>query len=142
MNTLLKYEKQELKRIHEWKNPPATSFKTMMKAINYPIQKVGDFVSELPGIDWVIEKAIGGLISMLNDFSQWTVLPEAIYKEYQKNEFDINTSNQIYTLDLKNVDKTIGYLGAKYKSIALAEGAAATNCRCSCRWRLQCLFHE
>jgi len=119
------YEKRAIKEIHRWKNPQLSWLGNAMKVINWPIDKATDLVTEVPGVEWVVEKAIGGLVSLLNDAAQWSVRPWAIYQEYEKNGHEISSPTHIHVLDLEDVDRTIGWLGAKYKSLALAEGAGS-----------------
>jgi len=120
------YEKTAIKQIHEWKNPTVSWFGKAMEYINWPLNKAGEYITGAPGIEWVIEKAIGGLINLLNDFAQWSVRPEAIYNEYRNMGFDrIQSSNDIFQLDLEKVDRVIGWLAFKYKSLNTLEGAAA-----------------
>ena len=63
---------------------------------------------------------------MLNDLAAWTVRPDAIYKQYQKAGFEhIEAPSDIFTLDLEDADRVSGWLSAKYKTLATAEGAGA-----------------
>ena len=125
-NELTEYEKLAVASIHEWKNPQIGWFGKAMEVINWPLEKAGDLITEVPGVDWVIEKAIGGLVGLLNDFAHWTVRPNAIYEEYQKAGFDhIKTPRDIFSLNLEDADRVNGWLGAKYKTLATAEGAGA-----------------
>jgi len=125
-NELAEYEKSAVASIHEWKNPQVGWFGKAMEVVNWPLEKAGGLIAEVPGVDWVIEKSIGGLVGLLNDFAHWTVRPNVIYEEYQKAGFDhIKTSRDIFTLDLEDVDRVSGWLGAKYKALASVEGAGA-----------------
>lgn len=125
-NELTEYEKSAVVSIHDWKNPQIGWFGKTMDVINWPLAKAGELITEVPGVDWVLDKAVGGLISLLNDFAHWSVRPDAIYEEYRKAGFGhIKTSNDIFTLDLDDADRVNGWLGAKYKTLATAEGAAA-----------------
>jgi hypothetical protein len=125
-NELSEYEKLAVASIHQWKNPQIGWFGKAMEVVNWPLEKAGDLITDVKGVDWVIEKTIGGLVSLLNDFAHWTVRPNAIYEEYQKSGFDhIKTSRDIFSLDLEDADRVNGWLGAKYKTIASTEGAAA-----------------
>jgi len=119
------YEKKALKAIHLWKSPELTWFDDAMRVINWPIDKAGDVVMATPGIGWVIEKSIQGLVSVANDVAQWSVRQEVILEEFRnRGHKRIHALKDIRTLPLEEVDKTIGWLGAKYKGIALVEGAA------------------
>ena len=125
-NELTEYERSAVSSIHEWKNPQINWLGKAMEVVNWPLEKAADLTTEVPGVDWVIEKAVGGLVSLLNDFAHWTVRPNAIYEEYQKAGFEhIKTPTDVFTLDLEDVDRVNGWLGAKYKTLATAEGAGA-----------------
>jgi len=117
------YEKEAIKEIHIWKNPNLTWFGKGMQSLSWPLDKAGNIVMEAPGIGWVIKKSVGGIVSVANDFAQWSVRPNAIYKEFRaRGHGHIQRSKDILTLDLEDVDKVIGWLGAKYKGIATVEG--------------------
>jgi len=73
VNELSKYERNAIAEIHAWKNPQLGWFGQAMKAINWPLDKVGDAVFATPGIGVVIRKSIEGLTSVLNDAAQWSV---------------------------------------------------------------------
>jgi len=125
-NELTKYEKLAIQSIHEWKNPRVGWFGKAMEIFNWPLDRAGEFITEVPGVDYVIERSIGGLISLLNDLAQWLVRPDAIYEEYRNAGFtSIEVPSDIFSLNLENPDRISGWLGAKYKSIATVEGAAA-----------------
>lgn len=119
------YEERAIREIHLWKNPQITWFGQAMRIIGWPLNKAGDLVMGTPGIGWVIEKSVGGIVSVANDVAQWSVRPEAIYREFRdRGHRQVRNSTDILKLDLEEVDKTIGWVGAKYKGIATAEGAA------------------
>ena len=125
-NELSKYEKLAVFSIHEWKSPQVGWSGKGMEIINWPLEKASDLVTKVPGVDWVVEKAIGGLVGLLNDLAHWTVRPEAIYEEYRRSGFEhVKTPHDIFSLDLEEADRVTGWLGAKYKTLATAEGAAA-----------------
>lgn len=95
-----------------------------MRVVNWPLNKAGDTVLNTPGISEAINKSIGGIVQVSNDIAQWTVRPEAIYKEFRVSGYDVNNAKSILNLDLENIDKTVGFLAAKYKGLAGVEGAA------------------
>ncbi len=126
MNKPSDYESTAIQQIHAWKNPELGWFGWVMKQINWPIDKLGDATMKVPGIGWVLEKTVGGIVRIANDVAQWSVRPSAIYEEYRNSGFTkVQRSDDIYTLDLANVDRVIGWLDAKYKGLAATEGAAA-----------------
>jgi hypothetical protein len=93
-----------------------------MSVINKPLDYASDLAMKVPGVEFVIEKAFGGILGLVNDVSAMTVRPQAIFDEFQP---PVTSLEDIHGLDLEKVDRSIGFLAAKYKSIALAEGAAA-----------------
>jgi len=117
------YEVKAIKEIHEWKNPALGWFGKAMEIINWPLDKAADLVTEASGVEWVVEKSIGGLVSVLNDFAQWSVRTEAIYKEFQESGHNVNSQKDIEELNLEEIDRVIGWLGMKYKSLAIGEVA-------------------
>ena len=123
---MTEYERLALAGIREWKNPRIGWFGKTMEVINWPLEKAGDLITEAPGADWVIEKSVGGLIGLFNDFAHWTVRPDAIYEQYRKSGFEhVKTPRDIFTLNLEDADRVNGWLSAKYKTITSAEGAGA-----------------
>lgn len=118
------YETDAIKQIEKWKNPEKGIFGKALSVINWPIKKVGEGVMKIPGVEWTIGKSVGGLVSLLNDFSQWSVRENTIFDEYKSNGHNVCDHNDIFKLELEHIDKTIGFLGAKYKTIAMGEGAS------------------
>lgn len=80
---------------------------------------------QIPGVGIAVEKIVGGIVTIGNDAAQWSVRPEAIHAEYRKvGHAHVNAAPDIAHLDLSDVDRAIGWLGAKYRGLAAAEGAA------------------
>ena len=124
MDELTEYERNAIAGIHAWKNPELGWFDHAMKAINWPFDKAGDAVFATPGVGDVLRKSIEGLTSVLNDAAHWSVRPDAIYGKYRDAGHHVHESKDILDLQLDDVDPVIGWLAAKYKGAALAEGAA------------------
>lgn len=61
-------------------------------------------------------------LSLLNEFAQWSVPVDGIHDVFGEK---VNGRQDIAELDLEEVDRAIGFLAAKYKGIAFAEGATA-----------------
>lgn len=119
------YEHHALKEIHAWKNPELGWFGQAMRVINWPLDKAGDLLLSTPGVGDAIRLSIQGLIGVCNDLSQWSVQKDVIYSEFRKAGYNgIKKEADVFTIELKDVDKIVGWLDAKYKGIALAEGAA------------------
>jgi len=118
------YEDNAWKEIELWKNPTLGWFDKAMQVVNWPLDKAGDLVMKTPGVGWVIEKSVGGLVGVANDAAQWSVRAEAIFAEYREaGHGEIQAPVDLLKLDLEHVDKNIGWLAAKYKGVALTEGA-------------------
>ena len=125
---MTEYESLALEGIREWKSPQIGRFGRTRKVISWPLKKAGDLITEAPGADWVIERSVGGLIGLLDDFAHWTVRSDAICKRYQKSGFEhVKAPRDIFALDLEDADRVSGWLSAKYKTITSAEGAG-TGC--------------
>lgn len=124
MKKMSKYEKHALQEIHEWKNPEVGWFGQAMTVINQPFNKAGDLLLSAPWVGDVIKKTIQGITSTANDAAQWSVRPEAIFSEFRDSgHSSVKGHNDIMALELSEIDKVVGWLGAKYKGIALVEGA-------------------
>ncbi|MEK4282331.1 MULTISPECIES: EcsC family protein [unclassified Cytobacillus] len=72
-----------------------------------------------------IQKSIGGIINLINEGAQWSVRSDAIYKEFRQKGHEVTKGNNIFSLDLNDVDRVVGMLAGKYKTLAGTEGAAA-----------------
>jgi hypothetical protein len=118
------YDQLALREIHAWKNPDIGWFGQAMKVLNWPLDKAGDLILATPGIGDAFKLSIKGLTGVCNDLAQWSVRPEMIYEEFRKaGHSGITTTSDIFTIDLKDVDRIVGWLDAKYKGIAFVEGA-------------------
>lgn len=119
------YEQRARVEIEKWKSPETGWMARAARAVSKPFDFAGNIVMNAPYVGAVIEKAVGGMVSVVNDVAQWSVRPEAIVGEYrERGHRDIVDLGTIRSLDLEHVDGTIGWLGAKYKGLAGAEGAA------------------
>ncbi len=120
------YEQQALVEIREWKNPTPGWFGKATASLGNPLDKAGDLLMETPGLGWVIEKSLSGLVSVANDVAQWTVNPAAIQEKFRNaGHPEVQGRSEIKKLSLEDVDQVAGWLAAKYKGLALVEGAAA-----------------
>lgn len=119
---LSKYEEGALREIHQWKNPTPSRFSRIRGWVGVPFNIAGQQFNRIPGVEWVVSKAVGGLIALLNDKAQWSVRPDSIYSEFRKKGYLVNNAQDIFQLDLSDVDKVLGALGAKYRSLSAVEG--------------------
>ena len=120
------YEKVAKDQIWEWKNPQQTWFDKAMAVAAWPLDKESDAVMSTPGVGIAIEKSLGGIVGVVNDVSQWSVRPESIINEYKVfSGKKFASLSDVYSLDLQEVDRVIGWLDTKYEGMALVSGAAA-----------------
>ncbi len=120
------YEIQAMAQIRAWKHPELGFWGKAMQVINRPLDATGNVVLKTPGVGWVIERSVHGIVGVANDLAHLSVRPGAIHDEFRKaGHGEIKTRQDIRQLDLADLDRVIGWLGAKYKGLALVEGGAA-----------------
>ena len=130
------YENKALRAIHEWKNPKLGWFGKVLEYTNVPFSKLNEAAKKLPGyekvarhgrtaMDFVLEKSVAGLLHVINDWTQKTVSPTRICADFCKVGVNVRSHEDISLLDLEEVDRALGWLDVKYKTIAFAEGGAA-----------------
>jgi hypothetical protein len=119
-----KYDQHALDEIHAWKDPEIGWLGHAMTMLNWPLDKVGDMILATPGVGDAIKISIQGITSVCNDLAQWSIPTEAIYGEFRKaGHADIHSAKDVLAMDLASIDRMTGWLDAKYKGIALVEGA-------------------
>ena len=123
-HALLEYDDRAIREIHAWKNPEIGWFGQAMKLVNWPLDKAGDLFLATPGLGDVVRRSIQGMTSVCNDLAQWTVRPESICEEFRKaGHLEVRKPADVINLPLEQVDRVVSWLDAKYKGIALVEGA-------------------
>jgi hypothetical protein len=123
MANLTRYEQHAIREIDLFKNPGQTWLTAAWDNVNKPLEWLGDKAFDTT-IGETVAKAVHGLVSVINDGASWSVRSEAIYEEFRSEGHRVRQGPDIHQLDLERVDKTVGYLAAKYKVTAAAEGAA------------------
>lgn len=119
------YEQSAHREIDLFKNPPRSWLGDAWETVNKPIEWVGDVAFDNP-VGTAVAKAVAGIVSTLNDGASWSVRADAIYEEFRADgHVGVQRASDLHHLDLGDVDKTVGYLAAKYKVMAGGEGAAA-----------------
>lgn len=127
------YERKAIHAIHAWKNPQIGWFGKAWETINWPLSRATDAIKKIPGVqwtigkgtppvEWVLQKTVGGLVTLLNDSAQWSIRPKAIYSDFAKSGINISSHHDIVALDLEQIDRVLGWLDVKYKTIAAGEG--------------------
>lgn len=119
------YEQNALREINRFKNPERSWLGNVWEKVNGPVERVTDKAFD-NAVGVAVAKAIQGLVSVLNDGASWSVRVDSIYAEFRSAGYSfVHRRTDIHRLDLRDVDKIVGYLAAKYKLAALAEGAGA-----------------
>jgi len=118
------YERRAIAEIHEWKTPNITWLGHAMRAVDWPLSKATDWVLERETIGEAIRKAVSGVVGVCNDAAHWSIRRDAIYEEFRNAGHIVVEPSDLTELRLEDIDKVVGFLDAKYKSLAAAEGAA------------------
>ena len=119
------YERGEWERIRAWKRERHAPVGRARQIMSLPIEKAASFLSRVPGVTWAVDRSVGPLVGALNGFAQSSVRPAAIHGAYRnRGHAHVQGHGDVSSLDLEDIDRTIGLLAAKYKAMALAEGAA------------------
>lgn len=124
METLSAYEIEAWRQIQQWKQRDSGWLGSALAVVKKPLAAAGDLVFD-NAVGHAFTKAFEGLISLINDAASWTVRTESVWAEFKDDgHHHVSAHADVLKLDLEDVDKVVGYLGAKYKSLAAAEGAA------------------
>ena len=118
------YDRRAIAEIHQWKTPELSWFGQAMRAVDWPLAKASDWLLDQPLVGEAIRKAISGVVSVCKDAAQWSVRQEAIYSEFRRAGHALKTPANVTSLELEDIDRVVGFLDAKYKGVAAAEGAA------------------
>jgi len=106
-------------------NPDRTWWDRTTDALSLPLNYVGDFVFD-NAVGDAVSRAVQGIVSLINDGVNWTVQPDLVYREFQQNGYpSVCGPADVFRLDLQQADEVLGYLAAKYKLMAAAEGAVS-----------------
>lgn len=119
------YESLALREIDAFKSDTKSWFGRTLARATRPLEWATETAMEtVPG--QVLSKVIQGFMGIINDGASWTVRTSAIYREFRnKGHAGVMSAKEIRGLPLEDVDAVVGRLGAKYRLLAGAEGAAA-----------------
>ena len=117
------YERAALREIDAFKNPPPTVMSWLMSALDVPFAKAADKVLDTKVGD-LVGRGVQGLVGLLDDGASWSVRTRAIFEEYRQAGYAVQKLDDIAGLPLERADRVVAYVAAKYKMLALAEGAA------------------
>jgi hypothetical protein len=124
MTTLSAYEREALREIAAWRNPPETFWSQAGRKVSESWGAVTDLAHKIPGFDWTLENVISGLLELTNEITQDSVWTEAVIKDFHGKGHRIEGLADIRTLDLEHVDGVLDGLEKKYVGLATVEGAA------------------
>jgi hypothetical protein len=118
------YERGALDRIQVWKQKRQT-LGPVRRVMALALDKAERLLFKVPGVTWAVDESVGKLARALNELAQSSVRRGAIHKDFRgEGDAPIREPEDVRSLDLEQIDKAIGRLAAKYKALALAEGAA------------------
>jgi hypothetical protein len=118
------YEQQVIRDIAAWRNPPGSWMRSMRGRMDQVWGRATDFARGLPGVEWTIDNIVTGLLELTNELSHDSVWQDGIVREFHRYGVEISGLEDIRTLDLSDIDRTLEGLQTKYVSLAGAEGAA------------------
>lgn len=121
--SLPEYDELAIKAIHEWKNPEIGWFGYAMTQLMWPLNKAGDLLLSTPGLGDAIKYAVQGAVSVCNDVAHWSVPRDSIYNEFRLAGHHVHEAEDIHAIELEKIDRIVGWLDAKYKGLALVQGA-------------------
>ncbi len=78
MNKHSDYEENAKRQIRQWKNPERSWIDKAIAVVSWPVDKAAENVLKAPGLGPAIQKALAGMLGVINDLSQWSVRPDAI----------------------------------------------------------------
>ncbi len=117
------YDRRALAEIEAFRKPAQSRAGRVLGRITAPAGKAMDLVTGSV-VGEAVTRAIQGILSLLNDGASWSVRTEAIHAEFRaKGHLRVHSPGDIHSLELEQVDRIVGYLAAKYKALAAAEGA-------------------
>lgn len=125
---LSKYDQNALALAKDFKYPEQSIWTSIRDAVNAPFEKAGDLINSIPGVDDAFSKAASGLVTLFSTAATYSVRQDAIFEEFRNDGHkNIYSLKDIQSLSLEDIDKTVGYLKAKYNGIAAAEGLAVAG---------------
>lgn len=122
--TLSPYERRALEEIALWRTPDATWFGRMTDHIDRTANHLTDLARKVPGVDWVIDEFVVGLLRVINEVAQETVWEDRVLARYRAVGADVRGRGDVHALDLETVDASLRGLATKYRTAAAVEGAA------------------
>jgi hypothetical protein len=122
---LTAYEKKARSQIDAFKNPEQSLLGNVRDAVNKPLSAVGELATRNKAGE-AASRALVGVVEKFNDASSFSVRREAIFEDFRDDgHAEVEGIGDIRTLELEDVENTVGYLAAKYKGLATGEGFAA-----------------
>lgn len=118
------YEQQALEDIRRWKNPPKHWLSDPLAQASQAWHDLTDRIRDVPGVAWVMDNVVTGLLQLTNEITQDSVWTEAIHREYAAVGHAVAGPEDIRRLDLAQIDGRIRGLATKYQTLAAVEGAA------------------
>ena len=120
------YELRAREQIAAWKAPqPSKRLARWMSAVNRPLEATTDALLRSKSLGPILEKSVEGLVKLTHDAAQWSVRHEQVFAKFREaGHAHVRTHADLTSLDLEAIDAQVARLSAKYKAIAVADGAA------------------
>ncbi len=118
------YEKQVIREIEAWRNPPETWYSAATRTVKSTWNDVTNLVRRVPGVEWTMDNVVSGLLDLTNEITQDSVWSDAVFKQFREAGHDVGGLADIHNLDLEHIDGVISGLDKKYTALAAAEGGA------------------
>ncbi|MDW7695440.1 EcsC family protein [Flammeovirgaceae bacterium SG7u.111] len=118
------YEQKVINELNERRQVPKkiNKFSKVLSSLSKPINRAGEWLTKMPGLDMAMEKTEGTLAAFAHNVTDWTVKQEETIKRYFEAGFsDVKTKEDIALLDLKVVEDAVGDLCKKYHTLAKEE---------------------
>jgi hypothetical protein len=116
------YERTALEQIDAFKNPAPSRLGSALDAVHKPMAKAAD-TALANAVGGAFARVVEDLVKVLDESASWTVRTAAIYAQFRSEGHpSVQSARDIHRLELRDVDRTVGRLAAKYASAAFAEG--------------------
>ena len=124
MNQMSPYEKNAMREIAGWKNPRRTWLSQLGELAEKPLDFATAKVLDTAAGE-ALHKGINAALLALNDVAAATVRREAILHKFREaGHQSVKAPQDIFKLELAQVDRVVGNLGNQYIVPAFGEGAA------------------
>lgn len=115
-----RYELQIIEEIKkETPKKPKNIFSNFLDNMNDSLSKASAWISNVPGIETILNQVQGKMVNMFQDFSKKSYDNQSVMDRYAEVGFpQIQSTNDITSLTLEEVEQVAGGLRKKYQTLA------------------------